>query len=92
MFSTVATCAVLHHMTAPEFYEEVKLCLPAEVTDRHHLYITFYHVSCESSVRLSRQSIRGSVDTLVGYAWLPLMRSKRCDTVSFRLNFYLWRL
>lgn len=32
---------------SPEFYEEFKLRLPACVTENHHLFFTFYHVSCQ---------------------------------------------
>lgn len=32
---------------SPEFYEEFKLCLPACVTENHHLLFTFYHISCQ---------------------------------------------
>lgn len=31
---------------APDFYEEVKLEIPADLKDPHHLLFTFYHISC----------------------------------------------
>ena len=31
----------------PDFYEEVKVELPAKLTDKHHLLFTFYQVSCQ---------------------------------------------
>lgn len=31
----------------PEFYEEVKIELPAKLTDKHHLLFTFYQISCQ---------------------------------------------
>lgn len=31
----------------PEFYEEVKIELPAKLNDKHHLLFTFYQVSCQ---------------------------------------------
>lgn len=31
----------------PQFYEEIKIELPAKLTDRHHLLFSFYHVSCQ---------------------------------------------
>ena len=31
----------------PEYYEEVKVELPAKLTDKHHLLFTFYQVSCQ---------------------------------------------
>lgn len=78
VFTSVTSCAVVHHVTAPEFYEEIKICLPPEITPRHHVLVTFYHVSCEASVKTSRQSVRGGVvDTVIGYSWVPLMRQQR---------------
>lgn len=32
---------------SPEFYEEVKMKIPANLTDNHHLLFTFYHISCQ---------------------------------------------
>ena len=87
VFTSVATCAVVHHVQSPDFYEEIKICLPCEITERHHLLMTFYHVSCESSVKQSRQSVRGGVDTVVGYSWIPLMRQKRYVIISIHLLF-----
>lgn len=83
VFTSVATCSVLHHVSSPDSYEEIKIRLPSELTERHHVLITFYHVSCEASVRAStsRQSTSTSspsnVDTLIGYSWIPLMRQRR---------------
>jgi hypothetical protein len=31
----------------PEYYEEVKVELPAKLTDKHHLLFSFYQVSCQ---------------------------------------------
>jgi hypothetical protein len=30
----------------PDFSEEIKIKLPAHLTEQHHLLFTFYHVSC----------------------------------------------
>lgn len=32
---------------SPEFYEEIKMKIPANLTDNHHLLFTFYHISCQ---------------------------------------------
>lgn len=32
---------------SPEFYEEMKMKIPANLTDNHHLLFTFYHISCQ---------------------------------------------
>ena len=31
----------------PEYYEEVKVELPAKLTDKHHLLFSFYQISCQ---------------------------------------------
>ena len=30
----------------PDFSEEIKIKLPAHLTEQHHLLFTFYHISC----------------------------------------------
>lgn len=37
----------LSPLRSPEFYEEVKMKIPANLTDNHHLLFTFYHISCQ---------------------------------------------
>lgn len=41
-----AYTAVSYHQRCPSFYDEIKIKLPADLDDRHHLLFTFYHVSC----------------------------------------------
>lgn len=41
-----AYTAVSYHQRCPSFYDEIKIKLPADIDDRHHLLFTFYHVSC----------------------------------------------
>lgn len=71
-------------LRSPDFYEEVKLALPARLTERHHLLFTFYHISCQQ-----KQNQSGSCETLIGYSvrFCPLLlnhvskcthRSKMC--------------
>ncbi|XP_077987576.1 dedicator of cytokinesis protein 9-like [Glandiceps talaboti] len=77
VFVTHSSAAVLHHVTSPDFYEEVKIALPTQLTDRHHLLFTFYHVSCEQSKGTVKK--RDNVETLVGYAWIPVLTSGRIN-------------
>ena len=30
----------------PEYYNEIKVELPAQLTTKHHILFTFYHISC----------------------------------------------
>lgn len=45
---------------SPDFHEEIKIKLPATLTDHHHLLFTFYHVSCQ-------QKQNTPLETPVGY-------------------------
>ena len=44
---TLPQYLVYRYYRQPEFYEEVKVELPAKLTDKHHLLFTFYQVSCQ---------------------------------------------
>jgi hypothetical protein len=46
----------------PDFYDEIKIKLPANLKDCHHLLFTFYHVSCQRKVEQT------AVETIVGYS------------------------
>ncbi|XP_052461583.1 dedicator of cytokinesis protein 9 isoform X4 [Carassius gibelio] len=76
LFCKKAFAAVLHHQQNPEFYEEFKIELPTQLTDRHHLLFTLYHISCDSNSKASTKR-REQVETQVGYAWLPLLKDGR---------------
>ncbi|CAB4020820.1 Hypothetical predicted protein, partial [Paramuricea clavata] len=80
-FTTSTNTTVLHHCTNPTFYDEIKICLPVHLHNRHHLLFTFYHVSCEQKKAASgaHASIKGkpAVEMQVGYAWLPLLKDGR---------------
>uniref|UniRef100_A0AAQ5Y7T4 Dedicator of cytokinesis 8 n=1 Tax=Amphiprion ocellaris TaxID=80972 RepID=A0AAQ5Y7T4_AMPOC len=78
---------VTYHNKSPDFYEEVKLALPARPTERHHLLFTFYHISCQQ-----KQNQSGSCETLIGYSWLPILNSDRLQTGQFCLPIILERL
>ncbi|XP_039649278.1 dedicator of cytokinesis protein 9 isoform X2 [Perca fluviatilis] len=72
LFTKQAYAAVLHHQQNPEFYDEIKIELPTQLHDKHHLLFTFYHVSCDSNSKK-----KDLVETPVGSAWLPLLRDGR---------------
>ncbi len=46
-FCAHATTAVSYHNKAPDFYEEVKVALPVNVTEQHHILFTFFHITCK---------------------------------------------
>ncbi|KAE8292050.1 Dedicator of cytokinesis protein 8 [Larimichthys crocea] len=78
---------VTYHNKSPDFYEEVKLALPARLTERHHVLFTFYHISCQQ-----KQNQSGSCETLIGYSWLPILNNDRLQTGQFCLPIALERL
>ncbi|KAJ8003348.1 hypothetical protein DPEC_G00147390 [Dallia pectoralis] len=71
LFIQQAFTTVLHHQQNPEFYDEIKIELPCQLHEKHHLFFSFYHVSCDSN------SKKDQVETPVGSAWLPVLREGR---------------
>ncbi|XP_048395891.1 dedicator of cytokinesis protein 7 isoform X4 [Stegostoma tigrinum] len=70
--------AVIYHNRSPDFHEEIKVKLPAYLTDHHHLLFTFYHVSCQ-------QKQNTPLETPVGYTWIPMLQNGRLKTGQFCL-------
>uniref|UniRef100_A0A8C7GLJ0 Dedicator of cytokinesis 8 n=1 Tax=Oncorhynchus kisutch TaxID=8019 RepID=A0A8C7GLJ0_ONCKI len=68
---------VTYHNKSPDFYEEVKIALPARLTERHHLLFTFYHISCQQKQNQT---------------WLPILSCDRLQTGQYCLPIALDRL
>ncbi|XP_060625532.2 dedicator of cytokinesis protein 9 isoform X18 [Anolis sagrei] len=79
IFTKQAFATVLHHHQNPEFYDEIKIELPTQLHEKHHLLFTFYHVSCDSSSKGTTKK-KDTVETLVGYSWLQLLKDGRVVT------------
>uniref|UniRef100_A0A8I5Y2D8 Dedicator of cytokinesis 9 n=1 Tax=Rattus norvegicus TaxID=10116 RepID=A0A8I5Y2D8_RAT len=79
VFTRSALAAVLHHQQSPEFYDEIKIELPAQLHEKHHLLFTFFHVSCDNSTKGSTKK-KDAVETQVGFSWLPLLKDGRVLT------------
>ncbi|XP_043955473.1 dedicator of cytokinesis protein 7-like isoform X5 [Gambusia affinis] len=77
-FMKEAYTPIIYHNKSPEFYEEMKMKIPANLTDNHHLLFTFYHISCQPKQNTP-------LETPVGYTWIPLMQHGRLRTGSFSL-------
>ncbi|CAL8303287.1 unnamed protein product [Merluccius merluccius] len=77
-FMKEAYTPIIYHNKSPEFYEETKMKIPANLTDNHHLMFTFYHISCQPKANTL-------LETPVGYTWIPLMQHGRLRTGSFSL-------
>uniref|UniRef100_A0A5F8HF54 Dedicator of cytokinesis 9 n=1 Tax=Monodelphis domestica TaxID=13616 RepID=A0A5F8HF54_MONDO len=79
VFTTSSCAAVLHHHQNPELYDEIKIELPTQLHEKHHLLFTFYHVSCDNSSKGSTKK-KDVIETQVGYSWLPLLKDGRVVT------------
>uniref|UniRef100_A0A8C4IME4 Dedicator of cytokinesis 7 n=1 Tax=Dicentrarchus labrax TaxID=13489 RepID=A0A8C4IME4_DICLA len=77
-FAKEAYTAVVYHNRSPDFHDEVKIKLPASLSDHHHILFTFYHVSCQ-------QKQNTPLETPVGYTWIPMLQNGRLRTGHFCL-------
>ena len=57
-----AYTSVCYHNKSPDFYEEIKIRLPADLRDHHHILFTFYHISCQ------RKQDTTPTETPIGYS------------------------
>lgn len=48
-FSKMLPSLLLLPCRTPDFYEEVKIELPIELKDIHHIVFSFYHISCSKA-------------------------------------------
>lgn len=64
LFEQITNSWFLFVWRSPDFHEEIKVKLPATLTDHHHLLFTFYHVSCQ-------QKQNTPLETPVGYTVSP---------------------
>lgn len=91
IFATNHLTQITHHNKTPQFYDEIKILLPMNLNEKHHLLFKFYHVSCSNAksitaiksdeIAIINESINSnyskSVETLIGYAWLPIFKNGR---------------
>nr|XP_042902706.1 dedicator of cytokinesis protein 9 isoform X1 [Parasteatoda tepidariorum] len=70
-----SSTAITHHNISPDFYKEVKMLLPTQLNEKHHLLFTFHHISCEQPKNSKRKDV--PVANIIGYAWLPLLNKGR---------------
>ncbi|ETN73559.1 hypothetical protein NECAME_13471 [Necator americanus] len=85
MTSEVRTAVVYHNKT-PHIADEIKLRIPVDLDDGHHLLFTFYHISCKANNKDEE------VEYPIGFSWLPLFRDGRLSTGDFHLPICLDRL
>ncbi|KAG4065416.1 hypothetical protein HA402_002814 [Bradysia odoriphaga] len=79
-FSTEAYTAVNYHNKCPAFYDEVKIAMPADLKQNHHILFTLYHVSCQK-----KQEQNAAIETPVGFTWLPILKDGKLNVGEFNL-------
>uniref|UniRef100_A0A0K0CXK9 C2 DOCK-type domain-containing protein n=1 Tax=Angiostrongylus cantonensis TaxID=6313 RepID=A0A0K0CXK9_ANGCA len=83
---SVERTTVVYHNKTPHIADEIKLRIPVDLDDGHHLLFTFYHISCKPNNKDEE------VEFPIGYSWLPLFRDGRLTTGDFNLPICLDRL
>ena len=80
-FTREVFTAVTYHNKKPDFYEEVKIKLPSNLRDNHHLLFTFYHITCKDKGGGAAEKVA----TPVGYTWIPLLEKGTLATGEHNL-------
>ncbi|XP_068567134.1 dedicator of cytokinesis protein 10 isoform X7 [Cebidichthys violaceus] len=84
VLTTAACSTVLHHSQNPDFYDEVKIELPTQLHEKHHLLFSFYHVTCDINAKTNAKR-KETLETPVGYSWLPLLKEGRLSSQEFSI-------
>ncbi|XP_054976226.1 dedicator of cytokinesis protein 10 isoform X8 [Sorex araneus] len=84
LFTSAAYTAVLHHSQNPDFSDEVKIELPTQLHEKHHILFSFYHVTCDINAKANAKK-KEALETSVGYAWLPLMKNDRITSQEYNI-------
>ncbi|KAK4473367.1 hypothetical protein MN116_004525, partial [Schistosoma mekongi] len=93
IFDSWFNTSVTYHDTNPNFSENAKICLPLNLTAKHHLLFRFYHVSCETAAtnllnsKDKSNSNKKPVETSTGYSWMPILgRDGNLNVGTFQLR------
>lgn len=62
-FTSEVFTAVNYHNKCPAFYDEIKMVMPADLKQNHHILFTLFHVSCQKKP----QDVQNTVETPVGF-------------------------
>ncbi|XP_060224684.1 dedicator of cytokinesis protein 10 isoform X11 [Meriones unguiculatus] len=84
LFTSAAYTAVLHHSQNPDFSDEVKIELPTQLHEKHHLLFSFYHITCDINAKANAKK-KEALETPVGYAWLPLMKHDQIASQEYTI-------
>ncbi|XP_068733995.1 dedicator of cytokinesis protein 9-like isoform X4 [Montipora capricornis] len=68
---------------------KVKIKLPTQLTEKHHVFFTFQHIACEQTKSSTGTgSYKGKpalIETPVGYAWMPVLQGTLVKTEETNL-------
>lgn len=68
---TKAMAVVAYHNKKPKFFDEIKIQLPFQLTNKHHLMITFYHIDCKPAGKKEKTSSKAIVSRSTSHPfWL----------------------
>ncbi|XP_066201084.1 dedicator of cytokinesis protein 10 isoform X5 [Saccopteryx leptura] len=84
LFTSAAYTAVLHHSQNPDFSDEVKIELPTQLHEKHHILFSFYHVTCDINAKANAKK-KEALETPVGYAWLRLMKHDQLASQDYNI-------
>ncbi|XP_036277565.1 dedicator of cytokinesis protein 10 isoform X13 [Pipistrellus kuhlii] len=84
VFTSAAYTAVLHHSQNPDFSDEVKIELPTQLHEKHHILFSFYHITCDINAKANAKK-KEALETSVGYAWLPLMKHDQIASQEYNI-------
>ncbi|XP_062844216.1 dedicator of cytokinesis protein 10 isoform X2 [Trichomycterus rosablanca] len=84
VFTTSACSTVLYHSQNPDFYDEVKIELPIQLHEKHHLLFSFFHVTCDINAKTNSKK-KEALEMPVGYAWLSLLKEGRLASQEFNV-------
>ncbi|KAM4694823.1 dedicator of cytokinesis protein 10 [Discoglossus pictus] len=76
LFTTTSFTTILHHSQNPDFYDEVKIELPTQLHEKHHILFSFHHVTCDINAKANAKK-KEALETPVGFAWLPLLKNEQ---------------
>lgn len=71
--TSFARSHVFYHSKKPVYFDEIKIQLPTFLTSKHHLMISFSHLTCV----LQKGKPNSSVETLIGKTFIPIYPGNR---------------
>lgn len=72
-FTSYARSHVYYHSKKPVYSDEIKIQLPTFLTSKHHLVVTFSHLTCA----LQKGKPNASIETLIGKTTIPIYPDSR---------------